>query len=370
MSKIQSAPQSDASSEPPKSLLQKRPVRVLFVILVATAIIMGWVLLNNNVNSTDPTVAGRPLSNPHTHLHTIALGQSAATLYLGTHYGMFTSSDGGKTWPQQRGVLNNLMITAIAVSPSQPRVIALIALLVSGVGVPSGVYVSSDGGNTWNARAPAGLPATAYPYTVKAGYAAEQFYAFYSYAGWYETRDMGEHWYAITAGALSNMQAPSLLADPANSDHLWLGGDQGLYETHDDGRHWNNIAAVTGSVITIAASTSTPRRIFCLTDQGIFRWTEGESHIVQLADMLMSPMPSRLVSDASGQSLYALSGQDLWFSGDGGSSWTRRSHFERGDIIAFMIDPAQPGHLFAGFFMPGIVLTSTDSGKTWQTLTD
>src|SRR5260370_15494439 len=164
MSKIQSAPQPDAAPEPPKSLLQKRPVRVLFVILVATAIITGWVLLNDNVNSTDPTVAGRPLSNPHTHLHTIALGQSAATLYLGTHYGMFTSSDGGKTWPEPRGVLNNLMITAIAVSPSQPRIIAVIALLVSGVGVPSGVYVSGDGGNTWNARAPAGLPTTAYPY--------------------------------------------------------------------------------------------------------------------------------------------------------------------------------------------------------------
>jgi len=59
----------------------------------------------------------------------------------------------------------------------------------------------------------------------------------------------------------------------------------------------------------------------------------------------------------------------LWFSDDGGSSWARRSHFERGDIIAFIVDPAQPGHLFAGFFMPGIVLTSTDGGKTWQTLT-
>src|SRR5712691_12477619 len=100
MSKIQSAPQSDASSEPPKSLLQKRPVRVLFVILVVTAVIVGWVLLNNNVNSTDPTVAGRPLSNPHTHLHTIALGDRSGVIYLGTHYGLFTSTDGGSTWPQ------------------------------------------------------------------------------------------------------------------------------------------------------------------------------------------------------------------------------------------------------------------------------
>lgn len=372
MSKTQPAPQTDTAPHPASStsLLHRRPVRLVVVLLVGAAVITGWVLLNNNANSTDPAVAGRPLSNPHTHLHTVVPGVRPGTLYLGTHYGMFTSSDAGKTWPQQRGVLNNMMITAIAISPPQPDNIAVIALLVSGVGMPSGVYVSSDGGSTWDARAPAGLSTTAYPYTVKAGYASQQFYAFYNYAGWYETRDLGKHWYAITGGALSNMQTPSLLADPANPNHLWLGGDLGLYETHDDGGHWNAIAGVKGSVSTLVASTTTPRRIYCLTDQGLFRWREGEQHITQLANLPMSPLPTRLVGDASGQFLYAVAGQDMWYSGDGGSSWTHRFHFERGDIIAFAIDPTRPDLLYAGFFMPGLVLSSSDGGKTWQTLTN
>lgn len=372
MPELQSAPRSDTPSEaaPTKSLLRKRPARLVVVLFVVVAIVAGWMLLNNNVNSTDPTVAGRPLSNPHTHLHTVVPGVHPGTLYLGTHYGIFSSSDGGKTWPQQRGALNNMMITAIAISPAQPRNIAVIALLVSGVGTPSGVYMSSDGGNTWNARGPGGLSTTAYPYTVKAGYASGQFYAFYIYAGWYETRDTGKHWYAITRGALSNMQTPSLLADPTNPDHLWLGGDAGLYETNDDGGHWNTIAAVTGNVTAIVASTSAPRRIYCLTDQGLFRWTEGDASITRLANLPMSSPPSRLAIDASGRSLYALAGQDVWFSGDGGSSWVRRSHFERGDIIAFASDPARPDHLYAGFFMPALVLTSSDGGRTWQTLTN
>ncbi len=371
MSKTQPVPQSDTPPQPAPSpsLLQRRPVRLLVGLLIAAALVTGWVLLNNNANSTDPTVAGHPLSNPHTHLHTVVPGVRPGTLYLGTHYGIFTSSDDGKTWPQQRGVLNDMMITAIAISPSQPNVMAVIALLVSGVGSPSGVYVSSNGGNTWNARAPAGLPTTAYPYTVKAGYAAGQFYAFYNYAGWFETRDMGQHWYAITGGALSNMQAPSLLADPANPDHLWLGGDGGLYETRDDGKHWNAIAGVTGNVTAIVASTTTPRRIYCLTDQGLFHWTEGESHITQLANLPMSPLPTRLVVDPSGQFLYAIAGQDMWYSGNGGTSWVHRFHFNRGDIIAFAINPAQPAQLYAGFFMPALVLTTSDGGRTWQTLT-
>lgn len=372
MAKTQPTPQTDTSPQPAPSLslLHKRPARVLFVILIAAALVTGWLLLNNNANSTDPTIAGHPLSNPHTHLHTVVPGVRPGTLYLGTHYGMFTSSDDGKKWPQQHGVLNNMMITAIAASPSQSDNMAVIALLVSGVGTPSGVYVSSDGGKTWNARAPAGLPATAYPYTVKAGYASEQFYAFYNYAGWYETRDMGQRWDAITGGALSNMQTPSLLVDPANPDHLWLGGDAGLYETRDDGGHWNAIAGVTGNVTAIVASTTTPRRIYCLTDQGLFYWTEGEQRITTLANLPMSPVPSRLVSDASGQSLYAVAGQDVWYSSNGGSSWVHRFHFERGDIIAFAIDPARPDHLYAGFFMPALVLTTGDGGRTWQILTD
>lgn len=370
MSKTQPVPQTDTSPQSPSSLLRKRPARLVVVLFIAAALVTGWILLNNNVNSTDPTVAGRPLSNPHTHLHTVVPGVRPGTLYLGTHYGLFSSRDDGKTWPQKRGALNNLMVTAIAISPAQPDDMAVIALLVSGVGTPSGVYISSDGGNTLQARSPAGLSSTAYPYTVKAGYARGQFYAFFSYSGWYETRDLGQHWYAITTGALSNMETPSLLADPANPDHLWLGGDAGLYETFDDGKHWKAFAGVTGNVTALVASTTTPRLLYCLTDQGLFRWTEGQSHITQLTHVPMSPVPSRLVIDASGQSLYALAGQDMWYSGDGGSSWVHRFHFARGDIIAFAIDPARPGHLYAGFFMPGLVLSSADGGKTWQTLTN
>ena len=67
-------------------------------------------------------------------------------LYLGTHYGLFTSTDGGNTWPEDRGALNTMMIMSIAVSPVNPQVIAMIARPSTGLGFQGGMYFSADGG--------------------------------------------------------------------------------------------------------------------------------------------------------------------------------------------------------------------------------
>ena len=46
---------------------------IVFVLIII-AIVVAWQALNAYNNSTDPSVAGRPLSNPHTHLHSVTLG--------------------------------------------------------------------------------------------------------------------------------------------------------------------------------------------------------------------------------------------------------------------------------------------------------
>jgi len=354
-----------------KSSGRTRIVRTLVIGLVIIGVVVAWQLLNSYNNSTDLSVAGRPLSNPHTHLHTVVLGEKPGVLYLGTHYGLFTSTDGGRIWPQSHGTLSNYMVTAIAVSPSNPNILALIVIPTSGLGQQSGIAFSHDSGKTWQINAPSGLSSSAYPYTVKAGSVnSGQFYAFYFYAGWFETRDLGAHWYPITRGTLSNMQTTSLLNDPVDPNHLYLGGDQGLYESNDDGNHWLHISAIQGNVQSIIATNTTPRIFYCATDQGFYHWREGSTQITQVTHLPMAVPPTRLTTDATGKALYGLSGQDLWFSSDSGTTWEHRWHFDRGDFISLVIDPQNPRNLYAGFFLPPKVVYSTDGGSSWQTLTD
>ena len=172
-------------------------------------------------------------------------------------------------------------------------------------------------------------------------------------------------------GTLLNISAPSLLPDASDSDHLLMGGDQSLFETRDDGKTWQKLAAVQGTVVALAATTPAKRgarTILCATDQGLYRWQEGQP-ITQLSSLPTSSPPTRIMLNDNGSALYALFGSDLWFSTDEGTSWTHRWHFTRGDIVALVLDPANPHELLAGFFSPGLVLISTNGGNSWQTLT-
>ncbi len=175
---------------------------------------------------------------------------------------------------------------------------------------------------------------------------------------------------------MSNMQTPSFLADPTNPNHLLLGGEQGIFESFDDGRSWNPITAIKGYVLSSVASRTTPRTIFCATDQAIYRWLDTNSNsssgpqITRLTNLPMSTLPTRLVTDATGNIVYALSGQDLWYSSDSGTTWQHRWHFDRADLISLVIDPRNPDQLYAGFYLPAKVIYSRDGGREWGTLTE
>ncbi len=368
---LSSSPVAQTTPGPQKSgtpSARRWKFALLFGLLALIAATI-WQVANRQQSGMLP---GRPLSSPQTHLHTIAMSPRPGVVYLGTHYGLFTSTDGGHTWPQSQGALNTNMITSIAVSPDNPDLLAVLAVPTSGLNGRMGIYISADAGKNWRFTLPAHLPAQAFPYSIQAAPGERgHFYTFFTYAGWFETRDLGQHWSAITGGSLAGIQTPSLLIDPADPAHLWMGGDQGLFETRDDGQHWQKIAAVQGYVSALVASGSRPgepRTIFCATEQGLYRWREGKQ-IAQVSHLPASEPPARLALSADGSALYALFRSDLWFSSNLGTTWTRREHFARGDMVALVLDPANPRRLLAGFYSPGLVLSSSDQAISWHVLT-
>ncbi len=339
--------QSDTEREKPAPSKGQRLLFGSLALLVVIGLV-GWQVWTIQSTSTDPRVKGHPLSNPETHLHTLVLGGKPGVVYLGTHYGLFISTDGGQSWPQTRGILNTLMITVISVNPADPSSLALVGVPSVGTSAPGGLYFSHDGGKNWSLHVPGNLPDAAYPYTVQAGEGgAEHFYAFYLYAGWFETRDMGQHWQPITGTSLSSMQNPVLLTFPREPEHLLLGGDKGLFESRDDGQSWNHISTINGTVQKLLVSQGQPAKIFCLTDEGLYTWTDGSNTQTLLPG---AQAFSRLIIDPSGTTLYALAGRRLWSSQDSGKHWQMRQQFERGDLIALQIESTTSQSALRGLF--------------------
>jgi hypothetical protein len=54
---------------------------IIFLAFAVLVVLIGWQVVSTRGNKTDPTVAGRPLSNAQMHLHTVAVRTCKRPLY-------------------------------------------------------------------------------------------------------------------------------------------------------------------------------------------------------------------------------------------------------------------------------------------------
>lgn len=239
-------------------------------------------------------------------------GEPASFLFGAADGGVWKTTDAGVTWRPLFERDRASSIGALAIAPSDPRVIWIGTGqvhqrwdVVSG----EGLFRSTDGGVTWN---PAGLR---------------------------DSRHIGKIW-----------------VDPNNADvavvaalgHLFgPGGDRGLFRTEDGGKSWQQVLyrdADTGAV-EIAGDPANPQRLYAATWQvrrhpwlDYFQPTEGP-------------------------------GSAVYSSADGGRTWTAcgRSGWPAGDLgrIALAVAPGSSGHkVWAAVSGKGL-FSSTDGGATW-----
>lgn len=213
--------------------------------------------------------------------------------------GVFRTTDAGKNWEKVLFIDEDTGVNDLAMDPANPRILYAAAYQrrrtpwgFSGGGPGSGLYRSTDAGDTWS-RLTNGLPEGPLgrigldihrndPRIVYAIVQAKD-------GGIYRSDDRGEHWTRVNelnprpmyyshirvdprdARRVYVLGAPfyysddggetfvrntemspsydvgvhgdhhSLWIDPANGDHLVLGGDGGLYVSWDRGRAWDKI---------------------------------------------------------------------------------------------------------------------------------
>ncbi len=202
--------------------------------------------------------------------------------------GIYRSTDGGDTWELLTNGLpsgNNVGRIGLAISQSNPDI--LYAIYADDPGHFMGVYKTVDGGNSW--------------YRVNDSELSDLFSSYGWYFGnirvnpnnpndvyamglhLYRSTDGGNSWYSVT-GYYVHADQHDLWIDPNNTLHLILGNDGGIYISQNGGNNWQKSSDLpVTQFYRVTVDFSNPERIYGGTqDNGTIRTLTGNLYDWQL----------------------------------------------------------------------------------------
>ena len=284
--------------------------------------------------------------------------------------GVWKSDDYGRTWNPIFDTQPTQSIGAIAVSPSDPRILYVASgegLARPDVSIGDGIYKSTDAGKTWT-----------------------------------------------HLGLRTGQQVPELAVDPRDPNRVFaavLGhpygpsDDRGIYRSTDGGLNWTRVLYKNPNTggCDIALDPSNPDIVYaCLwqirqgpwedrnqydgTDGGLFKSTDGGNTWRQLTNGLpkdlvqthiaIAPSDPRriyvIVSTTEPGDYASGSGLGVFRSDDAGESWRRITEDGRpayriggGDLPVPRVDPKNPDIVYSASI---VTMKSIDGGKTWSSL--
>jgi len=327
-----------------------------------------------------------------------------ATFYFGgADGGVFRTTDAGVTWQPLFESGGSASIGALAVAPSDPRVLWVgtgqIHMRWDIVG-GDGVYRSADGGQTWTHL---GLEETRHignlhvdPRDADVAIVAALGHVFgpNPERGLFRTEDGGRSWtHVLDRGP--DVGAVDIAGDPAQPEvlyaslwqvrrHPWLdyfqptvGEDSGIVKSTDGGRTWNDVGTrglpddPLGRIELAVAPGGGSRRVWALIDAesngGLYRSEDGGESWALVNDdaTLASDYMSGLEPDPGDPEIVWAMGRGLRRSSDGGRSFVNVKGAPGGDDHhCLWIDGANPSRMITGADQ-GAVLT-LNGGETWS----
>jgi photosystem II stability/assembly factor-like uncharacterized protein len=226
----------------------------------------------------------------------------------------------------------------------------------------SGVYKTTDGGNTWKLLE--GIKGKAvWSLTFWSG--DPNLLAAGTVDGIYRSADAGATWTKISPDDNEDLRpVVSLAFDPTDNKILYAGTTHLPWRTKDGGAHWESIH--TGmiddsDVFSIQVDTHEPQAVFASACSGLYSSADSANHWTKLTTPKGAFRTWFVALDPKrSNSVFAGTTEGLLHSEDRGRTW-RLVTSQPVRSIAF--DPAVAGRIFFASSTAGVLL-STDGGKT------
>jgi len=236
--------------------LKNQRLRLVAGLLVAAAIgVAAGFLTTRTASSGEHAAAGLPRTSDYHSL--LVSPNDPAHLILGTHEGLFGSSDEGRTWRKVSLPGRDAMTLA---RPTQK------AIWVAGHDV---LAKSTDSGVTWVDVRPDGLPSLdIHGFAVDRGHPG-RLYAAIAGEGLYRSRNNGSSFRLVSQEVGGAVFALGVLPD----GRIFAGDlKRGLLVSRDDGRTWR--LSLPEQLAGLAVDSRQPNRLLA-TGRGIFLSQNG-----------------------------------------------------------------------------------------------
>lgn len=275
--------------------------------------------------------------------------------------GVARSEDGGRTFTTMRG-LGPQPVRALALAPGDSRSLA--------AGTPDGVFLSRDGGRTWQ-RITAEQGSDLHDVASLAFDAedANVLYAGTRHLAW-KTENGGALWRKIHDGMVDDSHVMTMSPNPFVRDDVFATACTGIYHSHDGGATWKRLGGIPDSSRRTRAfrrSATDPDLLLAGTTKGLWISEDGGERwrCATTQDLVVNAV----VLEPDGTILLGTEEEGVLRSGDEGRSWSASND---GFAERFVTSVAfADGRVFAGTLdarPQGGVFVASDVRGPWRRL--
>jgi photosystem II stability/assembly factor-like uncharacterized protein len=349
-------------------------------------------------------------------------------VFIGTNnYGVMVSNDGGKNFAQTNDNFTSRFTYSVTTDIEQPnRIYATTHNTQTGGGF---VFVSNDGGNTWQAGKNIDVYRVS-PFAILQDRVKTDTLYLATNVGMFTSTDRGNLWKQVTlpkppvtkkvpvkkkttkATAVKSKTATQPTAAKTNSaleqatvapdakttttaaglipilnnkikvlsysedgkNGIFAGTDKGLYRTYDMTKGWEKIplgAGIDENIFVIYSTAQDPETIWVGTSiSGVIVSRDGGKTWTKTEGVPDSVPVSSITTDPKRPNyVYVGTSQTFCYSRDGGKTWTRRAgNLPLGNFTSILINPNNTDEIYVSSALEsdGGIYFSKDAGANWN----
>lgn len=299
--------------------------------------------------------------------------------------GVYRSTDAGQSWQLVHSVGTKAGAIDVHIDPSDSRRIYAVMwervrkLNQRAYGGPaSAIWRSQDGGNTWS-QLSNGLPAASTnPGRIAFAQAASSpatLYAMYSDTagvdtGLYKSTNYGDSWSKLNSSGLSGICGGycwwfgNIWVNPKDANDLFVDG-VGLVRSTNGGTSFSSVGGMHADHHAQWWSPSTPGMVLKGNDGGLYKSTNGGGTWTKFNNLPITQFYA-IEAHPTNQAILAGGAQDNGtVRGSNPASW---SSIYGGDGFTVLIDPSNPNYMYAESQF-GALGRSTDGGTNFSSAT-